>query len=113
MEEQEDDSSPSQNEQNSPNHENSEITQGLSDSTSREPFSSFTNQLAILRPDTDNVQSQMDLSDMQLHDCVEEQEDKQNSPKHENTEIPQGNVRVIAANVHTTPHCIDVQHAAS
>ena len=109
-----------QNEQNSLNHENSETPQGLSDLASMEPFSSFTNQSAILRADTDNVQSQMDLSHMQPHDHAEEQEDdfsppqnEQNSLKHENTEIPQRNVRIISADVHTTPHHIDVQHAAS
>ena len=85
-----------------------------------EPFSSFTNQLAILRADTDNAQPQMDLSHVQLHDSVEEQEEdfsppqnEQNSLKHENTEIPQGNVRVIGADIHTTPHHINVQHTAS
>ena len=90
----------------------------------QEAFSSFTNQTAILRVDTDNAQPQIDLSDMWPHDHVQEQEDnfsppqnKQNSLKHENSQIPQaqGNVTVdlTVADVHTPPCHIDVQHGAS
>ena len=78
--EQEDNSSPSQNDQNSPNCESSEIPQGLSDSASMEPFSSFTSQLAILRADMDNAQPQMDLSHVRPHVCAEEQEEDFSPP---------------------------------
>ena len=42
-------------------------------------------------------------------------QNEQNSPKHENSQIPQaqGNVTVTIADVHIPPHHIDVQHGAS
>ena len=40
-------------------------------------------------------------------------QNEQNSLKCENSEIPQGNVRVTITNVHTPPCHIDVQHRAS
>ena len=94
----------------------------LWDSASTEAFSSFTNQSMILRVDMDNTQPQMDQSDMQPHDHVQEQEgdfsppqNEQNSPKHKNSQIPQahGNVTVTIANIHSPLHHIDVQHRAS
>ena len=48
-----------------PNHmSNTPRINPLPDLASMEAFSSFTNQSAILRVDTDNEQTQMDLSDM-------------------------------------------------
>ena len=80
----------------------------LSDSASMEAFSSFTNQSTVLRVDTDNVQPQMDQSDMHLHDCVEEPKDDFSPPQNEQNSPQWENYEVTIVDIHSPPCHIDV-----